>query len=145
MIYEREDLEQKDCTELHAIAEQRGLLADFDDEDDVDEHLLIGLILDAQKEDLDAEVKECEEREREEDEEAEEEFCEECGGMIGDDCDCDNEDEDDDHCDECGESFDRHEGLDEFEQDAADKQRAEDDRNPLINRRDGQDGSDDYC
>ncbi|ARW58895.1 hypothetical protein HOS33_gp255 [Erwinia phage vB_EamM_Y3] len=31
------------------------------------------------------------------------------------------------------------------EDDAADKQRAEDDRDPLINRRDGQDGSDDYC
>ncbi|EBY9527373.1 hypothetical protein D5P86_00125 [Salmonella enterica subsp. enterica serovar Infantis] len=27
----------------------------------------------------------------------------------------------------------------------ADKQRAEDDRDPRINRRDGQDGSDDYC
>lgn len=29
--------------------------------------------------------------------------------------------------------------------DEADKQRAEDDRDPRINRRDGQDGSDDYC
>lgn len=31
------------------------------------------------------------------------------------------------------------------DEDAADKQRAEDDRDPRINRRDGQDGSDDYC
>ncbi|QZE59836.1 hypothetical protein pEaSNUABM39_00256 [Erwinia phage pEa_SNUABM_39] len=115
MIYEREDLEQKNCIELHAIAEQRGLLSDFDEEDDIDEHLLIGIILDAQNEDLDAEVEECEERDAEE------------------------------YCDECGGSFEGHEGLDEDEQDALDKQRAEDDRDPRINRRDGQDGSDDYC
>ncbi|QZE60169.1 hypothetical protein pEaSNUABM35_00252 [Erwinia phage pEa_SNUABM_35] len=31
------------------------------------------------------------------------------------------------------------------DEEAEDKQRAEDDRDPLINRRDGQDGSDDYC
>ena len=31
------------------------------------------------------------------------------------------------------------------EQDAADKQRAEDDRDPRINRREDQDGSEDYC
>lgn len=136
MIYDREDLELKDCTELHAIAEQRGLLDDFDEEDDIDEHLLIGLILDAQKEDLDAEVAEDEKREREEEDEAEPEFCEECGGMIGDDCRCGLDDEDEDEDDHV---------LDEDEQDAIDKQRAEDDRDPRIQRRDGQDGSEDYC
>ena len=33
----------------------------------------------------------------------------------------------------------------EAAEDAADKQRAEDDRDPRINRREDQDGSDDYC
>lgn len=81
--YTREELEEMDVVQLDQLANDRGLLDDFDDEDDQDEHILIGIILDDQ---LDQE---------------------------------------------------------QAEQDAADKQRAEDDRDPRINRRDRQDGSDD--
>ncbi|QZE57133.1 hypothetical protein MPK67_gp260 [Erwinia phage pEa_SNUABM_32] len=83
--YTREELEEMDVTELDAIANSRNLLDDFDEEDDQDEHMLVGLILDDQNEQRMA------------------------------------------------------------EEDAADKQRAEDDRDPRINRREDQDGSDDYC
>lgn len=83
--YTREELEDMDVTELDALANERGLLDDFDEEDDQDEHLLVGLILD----DQDAQRM--------------------------------------------------------AEEDDADKQRAEDDRDPRINRREDQDGSDDYC
>lgn len=83
--YTREELEEMDVVQLDEIATERGLLEEFDEEDDQDEHLLVGLILDDQ---------------------------------------------------------DAQRMADE---DAADKQRAEDDRDPRINRRDGQDGSDDYC
>lgn len=83
--YTREELEEMDVTELDAIANSRNLLDDFDEEDDQDEHILVGLILDDQQEQQMA------------------------------------------------------------DEDAADKQRAEDDRDPRINRREDQDGSDDYC
>lgn len=83
--YTREELEAMNCIELDQIANDRQLLDDADEDDDLPDELLIGLILDDQNE------------QQLEDEEA------------------------------------------------ADKQRAEDDRDPRINRRDGQDGSDDYC
>lgn len=83
--YTREELEEMDVVQLDEIATERGLLDEFDEEDDQDEHLLVGLILDDQN-----------------------------AQRMAD-------------------------------EDAADKQRAEDDRDPRINRRDGQDGSDDYC
>ncbi|QZE57466.1 hypothetical protein MPK71_gp257 [Erwinia phage pEa_SNUABM_1] len=83
--YTRDELEEMDVVELDQIASDRGLLDDFDEEDDQDEHMLVGLILDDQNEQRMA------------------------------------------------------------EEDAADKQRAEDDRDPRINRREDQDGSDDYC
>lgn len=86
MIYEREELEAMPLDVLYHLASAKGLLEDLDDDDDApDREVLVGMILDAQNEDEQA------------------------------------------------------------EQDAADKQRAEDDRDPRINRRDGQDGSDDYC
>ncbi|AWY08518.1 hypothetical protein HOT49_gp259 [Erwinia phage vB_EamM_Alexandra] len=83
--YTREELEAMNCIELDQIANERELLEDKDEDDDLPDELLIGMILDDQNEQQLA------------DEEAE------------------------------------------------DKQRAEDDRDPRINRRDGQDGSDDYC
>ncbi|QZE56452.1 hypothetical protein pEaSNUABM23_00253 [Erwinia phage pEa_SNUABM_23] len=86
MVYEREELQDMPLDVLYHLACAKGLLDDLDDEDDVpDREVLVGMILDAQSEDEQA------------------------------------------------------------EQNAADKQRAEDDRDPRINRRDGQDGSEDYC
>lgn len=83
--YTREELEEMNCIELDQLANERGLLDDKDDDDDLDNDLLIGMILDDQNDQQ----------------------------LV--------------------------------DEEAEDKQRAEDDRDPRINRRDGQDGSDDYC
>lgn len=86
MVYEREELENMPLDVLYHLACAKGLLDDLDDDDDApDREVLVGMILDAQNDEEQA------------------------------------------------------------EQDAADKQRAEDDRDPRINRREDQDGSDDYC
>lgn len=86
MIYEREELEAMPLDVLYHLAGAKGLLDDLDDDDDApDREVLVGMILDDQNDEEQA------------------------------------------------------------EQDAADKQRAEDDRDPRINRREDQDGSDDYC
>ena len=86
MVYEREELENMPLDVLYHLACAKGLLDDLDDDDDApDREVLVGMILDAQNDEGQA------------------------------------------------------------EQDAADKQRAEDDRDPRINRREDQDGSDDYC
>ena len=84
MIYERDELEAMPLDVLYHLASAKGLLDDLGDDDDApDRDVLVGMILDDQNDEQQA------------------------------------------------------------EQDALDKQRAEDDRDPLINRRDGQDGSDD--
>ncbi|QZE58816.1 hypothetical protein pEaSNUABM28_00259 [Erwinia phage pEa_SNUABM_28] len=46
--YTREELEEMNCIELDQLANERGLLEDKDDDDDLDNDLLIGMILDDQ-------------------------------------------------------------------------------------------------
>lgn len=67
MIYDRDDLDEMPLDVLYHLASAKGLLDDLDDDDDApDREVLVGMILDAQNEDLESEVEECERREAQE-------------------------------------------------------------------------------